>query len=51
MSEKTEIPVDQLKQVNLKPTETVEKQVLPSAEGKPTKLMTKQLLKLFRCKP
>ena len=33
MSEKTEIPVDQLKQVNLKPTETVEKQVLPSAEG------------------
>ena len=38
MSEKTEIPVDQLKQVNLKPTETVEKQVLPSAEGKP-KLM------------
>ena len=34
MSEKAEIPVEQLQKVNLKKTETIEKQVLPSAEGK-----------------
>ena len=33
MSEKAEIPVEQLQKVNLKKTETIEKQVLPSAEG------------------
>ena len=41
MSEKAEIPVEQLQKVNLKKTETIEKQVLPSAEGK------FRLLKIF----
>ena len=38
--EKITVPVDELKQVDLKPTETVEKQVLPTAEGSFKYLLT-----------
>ena len=34
MSTEAKIPEADLKNVNLKPTETVEKVILPSAEGK-----------------
>ena len=36
MSTEAKIPEADLKNVNLKPTETVEKVILPSAEGKST---------------